>query len=105
MIIPKKDLRKMKSLVKEGKQITKIVSEDFPQYDYWDILYQLYEAGAQSAQGVKWMITNRLNQLLNADAQTRKSIINEINDLTWCLYENYKDNQKKLENIRDVLGE
>ena len=105
MIIPKKDLRKMKSLVKEGKQITKIVSEDFPQYDYWDILYQLYEAGAQSAQGVKWMITNRLNQLLNADAQTRKSIINEINDLTWYLYENYKDNQKKLENIRDVLGE
>ncbi len=95
----------MKSLVKEGKQITKIVKEDFPQYDYWDILYQLYDAGAQSAQGVKWMITNRLNQLPDADARVGKIIIREINDLIWYLYDNYKNNQRKLETIRDALGE
>ena len=95
----------MKRLVKEGKQITKIVKEDFPQYDYWDILYQLYDAGAQSAQGVKWMITNRLNQLPQADATIAKTVIQEIHDLTWYLYDNYRNNQRKLEAIRDALGE
>ena len=95
----------MKRLVKEGKQITKVVNEDFPQYDYWDILYQLYDAGAQSAQGVKWMITNRLNQLPEADTSVSKIVIQEINDLIWYLYDNYRNNQRKLETIRDALGE
>ena len=105
MIIPKSDLSKMKRLVKEGKQITKIVKEDFPQYDYWEILYQLYDAGAQSAQGAKWMITNRLKQLPEADSSVAKVVIREIDDLIEYLYNNYRDNQKKLEAIRDALGE
>lgn len=105
MGIPKKDADKMKTLVKEGKQISKIVAEDFPQYDYWEVYSEVYGAGEQSAQGIKWMITNRLNQLAAASTQTRQSIIDELNDLIWYLYENHKSNQRKLNDIRRILGE
>jgi len=104
MVIPKKDSDKMKNLVREGKQIAKIAREDFPEYDYWDIYSEVYGSGEQSARGVKTMISNRLNQLLSADTQTRQSIINEVNDLIWYLYDNYKGNQRKLERIRSVLS-
>lgn len=105
MGIPKKDADKMKTLVREGKQISKIVAEDFPQYDYWDVYSEVHGAGEQSAQGIKWMITNRLNQLAAASTQTRQSIIDELNDLIWYLYENHKSNQRKLNEIRRILGE
>lgn len=104
MAIPKKDADRMKNLVKEGKQISKIVAEDFPQYDYWDVYSQIYGSGEQSAQGVKWMITNRLNQLVQANAQKRQDIIDELNDLILYLYNNYKSNQNKLDSIRQILG-
>lgn len=104
MAIRKKDADKMKSLAREGKQISKIVAEDFPEYDYWDVYSEVYGSGEQSAQGVKWMITNRLNQLIAANAQDRQRIINELNELIWYLYDNYRSNQRKLENIRQVLG-
>ena len=37
MSISKKDAKKIITLAKEGKKITAIAEEDFPQYDYWDI--------------------------------------------------------------------
>jgi len=104
MTISKRDADTMKNLVREGKQITRIVEEDFRQYDYWDIYYKVYGSGEQSAQGVKWMITNRLNQLSSADAQTQQEIVEEISDLVWYLYENYKRSQRKLDSIRKALG-
>ena len=104
MAIPKRDAGTIKNLAKEGKQISKIVAEDFPEYDYWDVYSVVYAARGQSAQGIKWMITNRLNQLVGANAQDRQSIIDELNDLIWNLYENYKSNQRKLDSIRRTLG-
>ena len=104
MAIPKKDANRMKNLAREGKQISKIAAEDFPEYDYWDVYSEVYGAGEQSAQGVKWMITNRLNQLVAANSRDRQAIIDELNELVWYLYENYRSNQRKLDNIRQVLG-
>lgn len=104
MGISKKDASKMKNLAREGKQISKIVLEDFPEYDYWDVYSEVYGAGEQSAQGVKWMITNRLNQLVEADSRDRQVIINELNELIWYLYDNHRRNQKKLGKIRQVLS-
>ncbi|MFC1914776.1 hypothetical protein ACFLWK_00770 [Chloroflexota bacterium] len=104
MTVPRKDASRMKNLTKEGKQISRIVEEDFPEYDYWDVYSEVYGAGEQSAQGVKWMITNRLNQLVAADSRDRQDIINELNELVWYLYDNYRSNQRKLDSIRQVLG-
>jgi len=104
MAIPKKDANRMKNLAREGKQISKISAEDFPEYDYWDVYSEVYGAGEQSAQGVKWMITNRLNQLVAANSRDKQDIIDELNELIWYLYENYRSNQKKLDNIRQILG-
>ncbi len=94
----------MKTLAKEGKQISKIVKEDFPKCDYWDVYWQINGAGEQSAQGVKKMITNRLNMLVAAKIQERKDIIEELKELTWYLYNNYKGNRAKLDGIREILG-
>ena len=105
MPIPRRDTDKMRNLAREGKQISKIVAEDFPEYDYWDVYSEVYGHGEQSAQGVKWMITNRLNQLVGANTQSRQSIIDELNELIWYLYENYKDNQRKLDSVRQILSE
>ena len=104
MTIPRSDANRIKSLVREGKQITRIVDEDFPQYDYWDVYYEVHGSGEQSAQGVKWMITNRLNQLSLANTQERQSIVAEVSDLVWYLYDNYKNSQRKLASIRKVLS-
>ncbi|MBI2858246.1 MAG: hypothetical protein HYX90_04130 [Chloroflexi bacterium] len=41
MAISKKDAERMINLAKEGKKIPAIVEEDFPQYDYWDVFYNL----------------------------------------------------------------
>ena len=35
MTIDKRDVNKIKALVEEEKQISKMAEEDFPQYDYW----------------------------------------------------------------------
>lgn len=104
MTIPRSDANRIKTLVREGKRITRIVDEDFPQYDYWDVYYEVYGSGEQSAQGVKWMITNRLNQLYSANTQERQRIVAEVSDLVWYLYDNYKNSQRKLAGIRKILS-
>jgi Asp-tRNA(Asn)/Glu-tRNA(Gln) amidotransferase B subunit len=104
MSIPKKDAAKMLRLAKEGKQISRIVAENFKkEYDYWDVYSVVYGAGDQSAQGVKWMITNRLGQLAKANKADRESLVEELSELIMYVYENYKSNQKKLDNIRKIL--
>ncbi|MDP2855779.1 MAG: hypothetical protein Q8N90_01500 [bacterium] len=103
MSIPKKDVEQMKNLAKEGKQISKIVTQDFPQYSYWDIYSEVYGSGMQGAQGVKVMITKRLNQLVKANTSERQEIVEELNYLICDIYNRCRSNQSKLDNIRKIL--
>jgi len=60
--ITKQDSAKMRRLAKEGKQISKIATEDFPKLDYWDVYIEVYGAGERSSRGMKRMISIRLNK-------------------------------------------
>ncbi|MCC2463018.1 hypothetical protein LKL90_21845 [Bacillus mobilis] len=93
----------MIKLAREGKQISKIWEEDFPQYDYWDIYMEIHEAGEKSALGTRKKITYRLNKLQTATKREREDIILEIQDLVEHLYVRYKESQKKLQEIRNVI--
>ena len=92
----------MKTLVQEGKQISKIM-DDFPALSYWDIYFEVYGDGHRSALGVKRMIANRLNRVVNAPKEERQRIVDELNGLVWNLYNNHKINQKKIQDIRKAL--
>jgi hypothetical protein len=100
----KRDSEKMIQLAREGKQISKILEEDFPLYDYWEIYCEVYGAGEISALGAKRMISNRLGLLATASKSEQKEIIEEINDLVWRLYTRHKENQQKLDEIRGVIN-
>lgn len=104
MAIPKKDMEAIRRLAKEGKRISRIREEDFPELDYWDVYSVVYGSGGRSAQGVKWIIQNRLNQLCEAGKGERQGIIDELNELIWDLYNDFKENQKKLDAIRKLLA-
>ncbi|MGE6548262.1 hypothetical protein ACQKFK_04355 [Bacillus mycoides] len=103
MNIDSRDVEKMIKLAREGKQISKIWEEDFPQYDYWDIYMEIHEAGEKSALGTRKKITYRLNKLQTATKREREDIILEIQDLVEHLYVRYKESQKKLQEIRNVI--
>ena len=93
-----------RKLASEGKQISKILHEDLPKCDYWDIYLAVHETGGKSALGVKRTITNRLNTLSETRKKDeRQEIIEEIEELVWHLYESVKTNQKKLSAIRKTL--
>ncbi|UZN01428.1 hypothetical protein OL548_34195 (plasmid) [Lysinibacillus sp. MHQ-1] len=49
----KRDSEEMIRLAKEGKGISKIWSEDFNEYDYWEVYTEVYGAGERSSLGVK----------------------------------------------------
>lgn len=101
----KRDSEKMIQLAREGKQISKIWSEDFPNYDYWEIYGEVYGAGERSARGARKIISNRLKKLADSPKNEQQDLINEINDLVWYLYERYKENQQKLDKIRGVINQ
>lgn len=103
MNIDSRDVEKMIKLAREGKQISKIWEEDFPQYDYWDIYMEIHEAGEKSALGTRKKITYRLNKLQTVTKKEREDIISEIQDLVEHLYVRYKESQKKLQEIRNVI--
>lgn len=105
MTISRADSAKMRSLAKEGKQISKIWADEFPALDYLDVYWEVYGSGGRSAQGIKRMITERLNSLVEANKAERKTIVAEIDGLVWHLYSNHKQNQQKLDKLRKVLGE
>lgn len=101
----KKDSETMIRLAKEGKHISKIWTEDFPQYDYWEIYLEIYGAGEKSSLGVKRMITARLNKLTEADdKQDRIKIIEELDELVYHLYSRYKSSQQRLDEIRSIIN-
>jgi len=99
----KRDSEKMIQLAREGKIISRICEEDFPQYDYWDVYFEVYQAGEKSSVGAKRMITNRLNKLSSLPKREQTELINEINELVCYLYNRYKESQQKLDDIRAVV--
>lgn len=106
MTISKADGDKMRRLAQEGKQISKIMAQDFPNLNYWDVYWEVYGSGERSSRGIKRMISTRLTSLIEAGTKAeRKATVAEIDDLVWHLYENHKQNQQKLEKIRKALSE
>jgi hypothetical protein len=105
MPISKKDQAAIHSLAKEGKPISKILDEDFPEYEYWEIYEVVHAGGGKSALGAKRTIANRLITLSNSGKkQERDAIIEEIDDLVWHLYESLKTSQRKLDAIRKIIS-
>ena len=100
-----KDKEVMVRLAREGKHISKIWSDDFPEYDYWEVYTEVYGAGERSSVGVKRMITARLRKLASVNNQSdREDLIEEINELIFHLYSRYKDSQHKLNEIRCIIN-
>lgn len=98
-----RDSEKMIKLAREGKQISKIHEEDFPNYEYFEICAEIYCAGERSALGTRRMITNRINKLPTLGKKEQQELIEEIDDLVWHLYTRYKESQQKLDDIRAVI--
>lgn len=106
MAISKSDAEKMRRLAQEGKQISKIVADDFPHLDYCEVYFEVYSVGERSSRGIKRMITTRLNAMAASTSKTeRAAMAEELHGLVWHLYENHKTNQGKLSKIRAALGE
>ena len=104
MNISKADSDKIRRLVQEGKRIAQISSEDFPDLDYWDVYFEALGGGERSAQGIKKMITNRVNTLVECqDKKDRAIIANDLQGLVWHLYRDHKTNTEKLQKIRKAL--
>jgi len=99
-----KDSEKMIMLAKEGKSIAKIQREDFPEYSYEDVYIEVYGGGERGVQGVKSMMTARLNKLLTTlPSDEQAKIVEETRDLLTYLYAKHRDNQKKLEEVRKII--
>ena len=103
MEILRKDAKKMQRLAQEGKQISRIVQDDFPTLNYWDVYIEIYGSGERSSRGIKRMITTRLNSLINATKDERRIVVKELQELVWHLYGKHKKNHEKLDKIRKVL--
>jgi phosphoribosyl-ATP pyrophosphohydrolase len=100
----KKDKIAIQALAQEGKQLAKIMDQDFPEYDYWEIYEAVHDGGGKSALGVKRTIANRLNELaVTRKKAERAEIIEEVEDLVWHLYNSLKASQRKLGAIRKTL--
>jgi hypothetical protein len=100
----KRDREKIVQLAREGKQISRIWEEDYPEYDYWEIYIEVYGAGEKSSLGAKRMITNRLNKLSSLPKKEQDELIKEIDELVCYLYSRYKEGQQKLDDIRGVIN-
>ncbi len=100
------DRDRIVELAREGKQIAKIMEEDFPEYEYWEIYEVVYSEGGKSALGVKRTIANRLKKLRdsNLNDSEKEEIINEIDELVWHLYDSLKSSQAKLDAIRKIMN-
>jgi hypothetical protein len=96
----------MRRLAQKGKQISKIVSEDFPKLDYWEVYFEVYSGGERSSRGIKRMITTRLNAMAQSTSKSeRAASAQELHGLVWHLYEHHKANREKVSKIRAILGE
>jgi len=100
----KKDKTGIQALAQEGKQLSKIMEQDYPEYEYWEIYEAVHDGGGKSALGVKRTIANRLATLVETGKrQEREDIIEEVEELVWHLYDSLKTSQQKLQAIRKAL--
>jgi hypothetical protein len=99
------DFDKIGELVKEGKHISKIQKDKFPQYDYRTVYCAVVQHEQRSSIGLKREITNRVKKLSKSNLRRdeRISLCNEIDDRVEKLYRNYKTSFDKLQKIRDGL--
>ncbi len=95
--------KQIKKLAKEGMLISHIWRNHYPKYEYSDIYLEVYGQGARSSLGTKRMITNRLKGLADLSPQEQEAVIEEIDELVSYIYNRYKESQKKLDKIRDVI--
>ena len=106
MAFSKKESEKMLRLAQEGMMISKIQSEYFPEYDYFDIYCEISSGGEKSATGMRRLISNRFKWYKNANTEAdRNRFLEEADAAMWHIYNNLKKNQTKLDNIRKVLSE
>ena len=100
----KKDKASIQTLAAEGKQITKILAEDFPEYEYIEIYEAASDSTWKTTQGVKRSITKRLKTLTTTRKKPERiEIIEELSDLTCHLYDSLTKCQRKLSAIRKTL--
>ena len=100
MTIKKNELDAMNDHVKNGLTIAEI-SKKFPEYDYWEIYWELNDA---SFLGKKRTITNRINKLVSTKTKSsREELAEEAKELLDELYLSLKKNSKKLIEIDRVL--
>ena len=104
MSITKKDRQLMIRLAQEGKQISNIWRDNFPELGYWDVYIDVYGSGQRSSRGIKQMISSRLFRMVDATKPQRRVIVKELNELVWHLYSNHKINQTKIDKIRKALN-
>ncbi len=102
-IMDNRDSELIIKLAREGKPISRILEEDFPNYDYWDIYFAVNDAGERSSVGVKRKITNRLYKLTSLSKSEQEDVIREIDELVCFLYDRYKESQQKLDDIRSIM--
>jgi len=104
MATTRSDSQKMQRLASEGKKIADIWKEDFPKLSYWDVYFEIYDAGGRGAIGVKRMITNRINAIAESTSTAqRRGLAAELQELVWHLYNNHKANHAKLSASRAAL--
>jgi hypothetical protein len=105
MAISKKDAKKMQRLAQEGKQISRIVQEDFPNLTWWDVRGVLEEAGTSSSLGLMREITGKLNKARKTVKKDKKlsDDLSRVNNLARQLYERSKEDYKRLDRIRKAV--
>ena len=100
MAISKAELEVMNDLIAKGKNISDL-EKKFPQYDYWEIYWQVSD---YSFLGKKRTITNRLKRLVTEKTMLeRKETAAEAQELLDELYAQLKRNSAMLIDIDRVL--
>lgn len=100
MPISKSELEAMNDLLSKGKKISDLAKK-YPQYDYWDIYFQVKD---YSFLGKKRAITNRLRRLVKEKTtEQRQETVDEAQELLNELYEQLKRNSAMLIEIDRIL--
>ncbi|GKV82954.1 hypothetical protein [Pectobacterium carotovorum] len=100
MPIKKRDLDEMNEAIKNGSTISNLAKK-YQDYDYWEIYWEVNDA---SFLGKKRTITNRIKKLVTTKTiAERESLAEEAQALLDELYENLKNNSKKLIDIDRIL--
>ncbi|MCU5786054.1 hypothetical protein B27N_01057 [Alcanivorax marinus] len=100
MPIKKYELDKMNEALRNGSTIAKI-AQKYKQYDYWEIYWEVSDA---SILGKKRTITNRIKKLVSTrKKEDRELLAEEAQELLNELYEQLKDNSRKLVDVDRIL--